>query len=228
MSDNLAKIRKALKLLNVVKKPTGNKHYDSLALETFNRYCEKHNIDQQTINSLTPVVHDHKYQDRLEAELFLMISIKEAEVRNMLNNIDITLDQSGGFTYKGPAFFYDEVFPLFNKFLRKYQIQREAVKENLKRQSVMPYYTINSMGGGTITIFGNITSPPIKYSETVFYNAFLIKYDLIAQSVIEKLRKEKPVEKPVDMNLRNDLQQMMGMFNKESINDQIDHESNIS
>jgi len=224
MHDRIDKIKKAIKLAAMASRTTGNKYHDELAQDTLKRYCAKHEIDEKTLNSLHPVEHHHTYASNFECELFLMIGIKVAEDKNMLNDIGIVIN-GNEFTYTGPGFFYDEVFPLFSKLLRKYQITRDDIKSRISQQQQhRGMYNIVGYTGSSITITSNIIQPSIKYSEVAFYNAFLIKYDLIAKCVIDKIKKDNndPQNQRQVGETQNQINEIFQMFNKEPVNDQID------
>lgn len=228
MSDDIDKIKKkAFKLANAVNNPTGNEHYDEVARTTFKRFCETHNIDEKTINSLTPVKHEHLNDNRYESELFLMLAIKVAEDKKMLNDINVRLDIIKGFIYSGPGFFYDEIYPTYCKLLRKYQITRDDVKSKVERTyKTGGSYQIVSLSGSVITVMGNILTSNVKYSEQAFYNAFIHKYDLMAQCVLKKIQGEQPQQQreltKEEIETQNSIREMFAMFHKESMNDQID------
>lgn len=226
MPDNVGRIKKAIKLAKAVSNPTGNEHYDAVARETFQRYCQTHGIDEKTINSLQSVRHEHQTDNGYEAELFLMLAIKVAEDKRMLNDIHVRLDEIKGFTYSGPGFFYDEIYPTYCKLLRKYQITRDDVKTKIERTySTGGSYQIVGLGGSVITVMGNILTPNVKYSEQAFYNAFLHKYDLLAECVIKRLQDEPQQPRQMtkeEVEMRNNIREMFAMFDKESMNDQID------
>lgn len=227
-----SKIRKALKMLALVQRPSGNQHQDEVASRTLHEFIARHGIDMDIINGYLVVKHSVKCEDAYMAELFLMVCLCLAEQREIVDIVRVRTNGTDIYHYEGPSNLYDDSLVTYSKYVRKYQITRDDVKRKLEESnnnaSNMGGHRIVSIGGSIYiqATIGNMMPGEVKYSEQAFYNAFLMKYELMPHCIIRQLvEKQNQENNNKDPNLGKDINVMAQMFTKESINDQIDENS---
>jgi len=230
-----SKIRKALKMLALVQRPSGNQHQDEVASRTLHEYITRHGIDMDILNGYLMVKHNVKCENAYMAELFLMVSLSLAEQRDIVKMVRVRTNGTDEYYYEGPNNLYEDSLVAYSKYARKYQITRDDVKRKLEESkndaTNHTGHRIVSIGGSiyisTGRIIGNIMPEEVKYSEQAFYNAFIAKYELIPRCVIEQIIKQQQQQQQSDKdpNLGKDINNMAQMFVRESLNDQIDENS---
>ncbi len=224
MSNQISnKVNKALKLLAMVKNPTGNSHQDEVSNRIFNEYITKYNISLELLCDMQPITQQFIFDEPTLAELFIMILTKHAEIKNLLDKVTVKMLNSRlECIYEGPKNFLEIMIPIVNKYQRKYVITRYSVQKRIENENNIAKGYINLFNNQGINFaFNNIIRQEVKYSEFAFYNAFVYKYDLIANCVMDAI-KERPLEKMVNSDEANNIQNIARMFNKESIDSQLE------